>query len=130
MYVQLPQIMADHQKVDKLHQPEGLTLDSLSSADFKNLQEDEFDPWFPCKDMRSNVGVLPRQTGLREYSVQWHQDQGQFGWGAGHKMPSHLPEYVQRALLMADMCDYGVLLLRPSTEEAVKHSQSPSLCSV
>jgi hypothetical protein len=73
----------------------------------------------------SHGGELPRShPNFQQYTVTWHAQADVHYVGAGHKMPAHLPNFLQRALLMSNQCERAVHLLKRSVEMVTKLSVS------
>lgn len=73
-----------------------------------------------CQGPHEDMLVPGNKPGFNEYRVQWQYNPGGFSWGAGHVMPEHLPEYLRRALLMQNMCDWAVFVLQYCVEMVVE----------
>lgn len=66
--------------------------------------------------------LVSGRADFQQYTVAWDEDAHRFEWGAGNAMPPDLPEEISRGLLMANMCEWGVFLLKPWVEKVVKLS--------
>lgn len=64
--------------------------------------------------------------GFVEYKFQWQYDLDGPNWGAGHKMPVHIPEVLRRALLMQRLCEWSIIVLQPLIKMLVQKSTSTS----
>ncbi|KAF9694293.1 hypothetical protein EKO04_008026 [Ascochyta lentis] len=67
-----------------------------------------------------HTDMLSTPPSFVEYRVQWQYNPHSH-WGAGHKLPGHLPEVLRRALLMQNLCEWAVVALQNSVEMIAKN---------
>ncbi|KAJ8114465.1 hypothetical protein OPT61_g3660 [Boeremia exigua] len=93
---------------------------------FDTLPADNHQHFFhkrSCKDdcdLRHGAELDPGRSDFQQHTVQWDEDITRFRLGNSNPMPQHLPEYIQRGLLMEGVCEFAVHLLMSAVERVVK----------